>query len=310
MDLKQAYPTMVENPRIPVHSDAGSQQTGVFIQIGRYLELVRFSHTAFALPFALASLFWASAGWPSLRILGWVLLAMITCRNAAMAFNRLVDRRIDAANPRTKGRHLPAGLLKPGPVWVFFGVNAALFIFAAWSLNPLAFMLSGPTLALVCFYSLTKRFTWACHLFLGVAIGISPLGAWVAATGSLDLRPALLGLSLALWIGGFDIIYATQDEEFDRKVGLRSLVVRLGTRGALKAALVLHGLMIAALVGMEILFPLGLGFRIALAVTAGLLVYLHFFRTSASLDSMNRDFFLANAAISCVLLVGIVVASI
>jgi 4-hydroxybenzoate polyprenyltransferase len=274
-------------------------------KISQYLSLVRFSHTLFALPFALASMFWAAQGFPSARIFALILLCMVFCRNAAMAFNRLVDASFDAENPRTARRHIPAGILSRRGVLAFFLVNAALFVVCTAFLNPLAFALSIPALIAVCFYSLTKRFTSWSHLYLGLAIGISPVGAWVAVQGRFGLEAILLCLSLLFWIAGFDIIYATQDEAFDRKAGLNSVAVRFGNAGALRVSRFLHGLMLLCLFALEVHFGLGWPFRAALAITAGLLTYLHFFRRSASLDDLNQDFFQANIAISLVLCAGI-----
>jgi 4-hydroxybenzoate polyprenyltransferase len=277
----------------------------VFTKIRHFLALVRFSHTLFALPFALASLLWASKGWPTLRVFALVMLCMVTCRNAAMAFNRLADAAIDARNPRTARRHLPAGLLGRGEVALFFAVNSLMFLAATWFLNALAFFLAVPALFAVCFYSVTKRFTSWSHLFLGAAIGISPAGAWIAARGTLDLEPVLLSVSLLLWIAGFDIIYAAQDEAFDRTSGLNSLVVRFGRKGALRISLILHTLFISLLIVMQFLFEMGWPFGIAIALAAALIGYLHLFRRSDSLDSLNQDFFLANILISLVIFVGL-----
>lgn len=273
--------------------------------IRHFLGLVRFSHTFFAMPFALASMLWASQGWPGWRIFGLVILCMVLCRNAAMAFNRLVDADVDAQNPRTIRRHLPSGILNRKEVVLFFAANAILFVAATAFINRLAFALAFPALIAVCFYSLTKRFTSWSHLFLGLAIGISPVGAWIAVRGSFGGEAILLCLSLLFWIAGFDIIYATQDQEFDSKAGLHSLVVRFGISGALRISMFLHIIMLACLIAIEALFHLGLPFRIALVVVAGLLAYLHVFRRSASLDGLNQDFFWANIAVSCVVFLGI-----
>ncbi len=270
-----------------------------------YLSLVRFSHTLFALPFALAALFLAARGWPGTRVFLLVVLCMVFARNAAMAFNRLVDADYDARNPRTAARHLPAGILSRGGVTMFLGMNAALFVGATWFLNPLAFALSVPALIAVCFYSLTKRFTHWSHLWLGLAIGISPVGAWIAVTGAFAPEPLLLCLVLLLWIAGFDIIYASQDEAFDRGAGLHSVVVRFGREGALRISMLLHAAMLAVLLLFEFLFRQGWPFQIALAATAGGIAYLHFFRRGDSLDGLNQDFFLANAIISLVIFAGL-----
>jgi 4-hydroxybenzoate polyprenyltransferase len=270
-----------------------------------YLGLVRFSHTLFAMPFALASMVWAAQGLPSLRVFLLIVLCMVTCRNAAMAFNRLVDADVDKENPRTARRHIPAGILSRTQVMVFLVLNAGVFVAATRFVNPLAFALSIPTLIAVCGYSLTKRFTSLSHFFLGLAIGISPVGAWIAVRGGFAWEPIALCLALLLWIGGFDIIYATQDHEFDRKRGLHSLVVKLGVNGALAVSKASHAAMWAALAGLGWYGGLGGAYWVSLAVVAGMLLYLHLFRRSASLDSLNQDFFLANIAVSLCIMLGI-----
>lgn len=274
-------------------------------KLRHYLSLVRFSHTLFALPFALAAMLWAQGGIPPLRVWLLVLLCMATARNAAMAFNRLADAAYDARNPRTARRHIPAGVLSRGGVLAFFLVNAGIFVTLAGLLNRLAFALSLPALAAVCFYSLTKRFTTWSHLFLGLAIGISPVGAWIAVRGSFGGEAILLCLTLMFWIAGFDVIYATQDEDFDRAAGLHSIPARFGRKGALRLSLALHAVMLAFAVLLEALYGLGWPFRAALAVMALLLAYLHLFRRGDSLDGLNQDFFLANIAVSLVIFCGV-----
>jgi 4-hydroxybenzoate polyprenyltransferase len=275
------------------------------VSLTHYLGLVRFSHTLFALPFALASMFWAARGLPTFRNVLLIVVCMVTCRNAAMAFNRLVDADLDKDNPRTARRHLPAGILSRKQVLIFLLLNAAVFMLATYYINLLAFALSVPALAAVCGYSLTKRFTSFSHFFLGLAIGISPVGAWIAVRGGFTWEPILLCVALLLWIAGFDIIYATQDHEFDRARGLHSMVVRLGVPGALGIAKVAHAAMWLVLAGLGWLGGLGLAYQISLGVVAILLIYLHAFRRSASLDSLNQDFFLANIAVSLCVLAGI-----
>jgi 4-hydroxybenzoate polyprenyltransferase len=275
------------------------------LNLKHYLGLVRFSHTLFAMPFALASMVWAAHGLPSARIFFLIVVCMVTCRNAAMAFNRLIDADIDKDNPRTARRHIPAGVLSRGNVIAFLIANCAVFIAATWFINALAFILAVPALIAVCGYSVTKRFTSLSHYFLGLAIGISPVGAWIAVRGVFGLEPILLCVALLLWIGGFDIIYATQDHEFDRKRGLHSLVVRFGVNGALAISKLSHLAMWAVLLGLGWYGRLGIPYAISLAVVAAMLLYLHLFRKSASLDSMNQDFFLANIAVSLCVMVGI-----
>jgi 4-hydroxybenzoate polyprenyltransferase len=283
-----------------------------------YLSLVRFSHTLFALPFALASMLWAADGLPGWRVFGLILVCMVTCRNTAMAFNRLVDAGFDKDNPRTARRHIPAGILSRAQVSAFLIANAVVFVVAAFFVNRLAFALSLPTLLAVCGYSLTKRFTSLSHFALGLAIGISPVGAWIAVRGQAmaydlarfrwpegSLVPFLLCVSLLLWIGGFDIIYATQDHEFDKARGLHSLVVRLGVKGALAVSKAAHLAMWFCLAALGWLGGLGPAYAVCLALIAALLLYVHLFRRSASLDSLNQDFFLANIAVSVLVLIGI-----
>lgn len=277
----------------------------LYNHLGNYLSLVRFSHTLFAMPFALASMLWAAQGLPTLRTFLLIVVCMVTCRNAAMAFNRLVDADVDKDNPRTARRHIPAGILSRTEVLAFLIGNAMVFIGATYFINLLAFVLSMPTLVAVCGYSLTKRFTSLSHFFLGLAIGISPVGAWIAVRGELSWQPILLFLALLLWIAGFDIIYATQDHEFDRDRGLHSMVVRLGVPGALMVSRAAHALMWIILLGLGWLGGLGWAYQASLAVVAVLLLYLHVFRRSASLDSLNQDFFLANIAVSLCVLAGI-----
>lgn len=274
-------------------------------RIRHYFALVRFSHTLFAMPFALASMVWAAGGLPSARVFALIVACMVTCRNAAMAFNRLVDAEFDKENPRTAKRHIPAGILSRGQVVAFFVLNAAGFVLAAAFINPLCFALSVPALVAVCGYSLTKRFTSWSHFFLGLAIGISPVGAWIAVRGGFSWEPLLLCLALLLWIAGFDIIYATQDHAFDKGKGLHSMVVRHGVPGALRISRLSHLAMWLVLLFLGWRGGLGLPFQVSLAVVAVLLLYVHIFRKSASLDALNQDFFLANIAVSICVMVGI-----
>src|SRR5436305_3895132 len=214
--------------------------------LSRFLRLIRFSHTIFALPFALGALVVAANGRPSGRTLLLVLVCMVCARTAAMLFNRFVDWSLDQRNPRTAARHL---LLPKSVVLVALIVSSAAFLTAASAINRLTFVLSPLALAIVFFYSLTKRFTAATHFFLGLALAVSPIGAWIAQRGDVDLAPFVLAIGVICWVAGFDLIYAIQDFDFDRREGIRSLVVRLGIAHSLRLAQLLHLLLLIALVG-------------------------------------------------------------
>lgn len=275
-------------------------------QFANYLGLVRFSHTIFALPFALAAMFLAAMGWPPLRVFLLILAAMVTARNAAMGFNRLVDARIDAKNPRTAGRHLPAGKLSRRGVIVFVAANSFLFCAAAYALNPLAFALSIPTLALIFSYSFAKRFTAACHFILGLCLAISPVGAWIAVRGLVEPTPGLLALALLLWVSGFDMIYATLDVEFDRREGLFSFPARLGIPATLALAAALHAAMVGALLFFGFFEGMNRLYFVGVAAIAAVIAWEHWQARRLDPVSVNRAFFNANAAVSLIFL-GVVV---
>lgn len=273
-------------------------------RIRLWLDLVRFSHTVFALPFALAGLLVGSGGWPTLRVLLLVLLCMATARNAAMAWNRLVDRDIDAANPRTAKRHLPAGLVTPRAVVLFTFANAALFVLGAWLLNPLCFALSPVALALVLGYSHVKRFSALCHVVLGLSIGISPVAAGLAASGQFLTSCLWLSAALWSWIAGFDIVYSTQDTEFDRERNLHSIPALLGERGSLLVAGALHLLVAPALFAAGFAAGWGLPWHLVVVAVAALLLRTHLRRSSRDLD-MQSSFFRLNAVVSVLVLAGV-----
>jgi 4-hydroxybenzoate polyprenyltransferase len=266
------------------------------------LRMIRFEHTVFALPFAVLSLLVASDGRPRPGTVGWILLAMVGARSTAMAFNRLADQRLDALNPRTAGRELPAGRLRRGPVIAFTVGMALLFVLAAARLNRLCLMLSPAALVVICGYSFTKRFTPASHAVLGLGLAIAPVGAWLAVRGRFDAFPLLLGGAVLCWVAGFDIIYACQDTAFDRSHGLHSLSARVGDRGALWVARVAHvvavGLLGVAIrgVGMGALAWSGL------AVVAGLLAYEHWLVRGGDLTHIDRAFFTVNSYVGLALL--------
>jgi 4-hydroxybenzoate polyprenyltransferase len=263
----------------------------------RFLRLVRFSHTIFALPFALGALLVAAKGRPSLRVFGLVLLCMVLARTAAMLFNRLSDWSLDQRNPRTATRHL---LIEKPLAWLLLGVNSVGFLAASAAINRATALLSPVALAIVFFYSLTKRFTGLTHFFLGLALAVAPAGAWIAQTGRLEWPPVVLGIGIMCWVAGFDIIYATQDVEFDRREGLRSLVVRCGVAASLRLAQWLHLLMFAAVVAFGLVAKLGIAYFAAMPLIAGALVYEHRSARKLDLAGINRAFFQSNAFVSVV----------
>ncbi|MBI3909378.1 MAG: UbiA family prenyltransferase [Armatimonadetes bacterium] len=266
------------------------------------LEMIKFEHTVFALPFALIGMLLAADGWPSGRVVGWILVAMVGARSSAMAFNRLVDREIDRRNPRTAGRALPAGLLTPTQVWLFVAATTALFLLAAAQLNRLALALAPVALAIIWGYSFTKRFTTLSHLILGFALGIAPSAAWIAVRGSLALPPLLLTAAVMGWVGGFDIIYSLQDEAFDRRHRLRSLPAHLGAARALLLSRLLHLGTIGILLWLPQWITLGGWYTLGVGVTAALLAYEHALVKPDDLSRVNAAFFTVNGFISIGLL--------
>lgn len=276
---------------------------GVLRNIAVTLEMIKWEHSVFALPFALAGAMLAAGGLPSGRQLLWIIVAMVSARSAAMAFNRLVDASLDAANPRTRSRALPAGLLSPQFVAVFVVLSSLLLVFAAWKLNPLAFLLSPAALAIVLLYSFTKRFTRWSHLVLGFALGIAPAAAWIAVRGSLDPRILLLTAAVTCWVAGFDVLYACQDYDFDSASGLYSIPRFLGIRRALVVARSLHAIMLLLLVTVAHAFGLGRIAMAGIAIVGLLLAYEHSLVAPDDLSKMNAAFFTANGIISIVLFV-------
>lgn len=276
-------------------------------KIQNFLELVKFAHTIFALPFALAAMLVAARGFPKVEIFGWILLAMIGARTAAMGFNRIVDREIDARNPRTQNREIPAGKVSVGQASALVIISALAFVFAAWQLNFLAFVLSFPTLGALFFYSYCKRFTHWAHFVLGLCLGIAPAGAWVAVTGKLELAPCILVVAVMFWVAGFDVIYATMDDEFDRKNGIHSLVQTLGIAKALDAARFFHAVFIALLVAFGLLAfgantTSSTRFLVGVALIALFLVYEHRIVKAQDLRRVNAAFFTVNGVISVMFL--------
>jgi 4-hydroxybenzoate polyprenyltransferase len=271
--------------------------------IARFLRLIRFSHTIFALPFALGALVVAANGWPSLRVLFLVVLCMVFARTAAMLFNRLVDWSLDQRNPRTASRHL---LVSKSVAVVLLVLSSTGFTIAAAAINWLTFILAPVALALIFFYSVTKRFTSATHFFLGLALAIAPFGAWIAQTARIDLAPVILGSGVICWVAGFDLIYATQDYDFDRREGIRSLVVKLGITRSLRLAQLLHLLTLVALIGFGIVAKLGQVYYWSMPLIAAALVYEHKIE-KRDLAGINRAFFQTNAFVSAVFLLAVCV---
>jgi 4-hydroxybenzoate polyprenyltransferase len=267
------------------------------------LEMIKWEHSVFALPFALCGAMLAAGGFPTVHQLIWIVVAMVAARSAAMAFNRLADASIDAANPRTRTRALPAGQLSPLFVATFVIVSSAIFVIAAAQLNRLALWLSPVALAVLLLYSYTKRFTRWSHLVLGFALGIAPSAAWIAVRGSLDLRILLLTAAVTFWVGGFDVLYACQDFDFDRDAGLHSIPRYVGIRRALWVARAFHMIMLALLIALLWSFGLGKLAIVGVAVVAALLAYEHSLVTPDDLSKLNAAFFTMNGVISVLFLV-------
>ena len=289
----------------------------MFLVIKKWASFVRFSHTVFALPFALAAMLVAARdqrGWPGWKIFGLILAAMVCARTCAMAFNRIVDRKFDALNPRTKNRHLPAGQISLASAVFLCALSAAGTVAASYFLNPLCFYLSPIAVVAVCFYSLTKRFTDYTHVFLGLALALAPVGAWLAVKGASISTPEILqvtvlSLAVIVWLVGFDIIYALQDYEFDRSHGLRSLVVAWGPANALSAAFLAHMVMCGLLLAFGLLAfgPRCFAYLIGWLMILICLVLEHWIARRRSLNWINVAFFKLNAIVGVVFLVVVAV---
>jgi 4-hydroxybenzoate polyprenyltransferase len=262
-------------------------------RIRTYGSFVRFSHSVFALPFALAgALLAAHENRPSsvAPIIGWILLAMVAARSAAMGFNRLADARIDALNPRTANRELPRGAMTRREAAVFVFIASIVFIYAAWRLNPVCFALSPVALAIVFWYSLAKRYTTWTQLFLGLAMAVAPVGGWLAMGGRGGWQPWLLALAIGAWVGGFDVLYACQDLDFDRRHGLRSIPVRFGVSASLVISRLMHVVAVVCLVALGFIVPLGALYFGGVAIVAALLVYEQSLVRADDLSQVKRAF--------------------
>src|ERR1700736_3868699 len=278
-------------------------------RIRTVLEMIKFEHSVFALPFALTGALLAARathqpprGWPTLRQIVWIIVAMVAARSAAMTLNRIVDLRYDRENPRTRQRALATGALSLSFAWMFTVIAAAVFLIAAWQLNRLALELAPLALAILFFYSFTKRFTNWSHLFLGFALGISPAAAWIAVTGGLDLRILILCAAVTLWVGGFDVLYACQDIDYDRRAGLFSVPKRFGIARALSIARAMHVGVVVLLAWLAASFALPWPAWLGIAVVAVLLAYEHSLVTADDLSKLDAAFFAVNGYISLLFL--------
>src|SRR5271168_882033 len=279
-------------------------------RIKTVLEMIKFEHSVFALPFALTGALLAArathqtpSGWPTIRQILWVIVAMVAARSAAMTVNRIADIRYDRENPRTQQRALATGALSVQFAWLFTMAAVAIFFVAAWQLNPLAFKLAPLALGILFFYSFTKRFTHWSHLFLGFALGISPAAAWIAITGGLDLRMLILCAAVTLWVGGFDVLYACQDIEYDRSAGLFSVPKKFGIANALRIARMMHLCVVALLSWLAFSFGLPWPAWLGIAVVTALLAYEHSLVKADDLSKLDAAFFAMNGYISMSFLV-------
>ncbi|GBE36403.1 4-hydroxybenzoate octaprenyltransferase [bacterium BMS3Bbin07] len=268
-----------------------------------YLRMIKFSHSVFALPFAFTSALLAAGGIPSWNKIFWITVAMVGGRSAAMGINRVIDRKVDALNPRTSGREIPAGTIKTAEAVVFIIVSTLIFLYAAYRLNPLCLKLSPLALAVFVLYPYTKRFTWLSHIVLGIAIAGAPVGAWIALRGTLDMEILPLALSVVFWLAGFDVLYALQDVDFDKKSGLRSIPQRFGVRRALFLARTFHILTWMLLLVTATIFDLGILFHAGLILVGVLLVHEHRLVKEDDLSRLNMAFFNMNGYISLTVLV-------
>jgi 4-hydroxybenzoate polyprenyltransferase len=270
-----------------------------------FLDAIKFEHTVFALPFAYIAMVLAAGGWPGIHVVLWVTLAMIGGRTLAMAMNRLVDHALDAANPRTAGRHLPTGLLRPGQVALAATASGALLLVAAWRLNPLCLALAPLAAVFLIGYSYTKRFTWWSHWILGFTDGIAAAGGWIAVRAAFDPPVLVLWFALTVWIAGFDLIYACQDVAFDRAAGLHSVPARFGIAAALRVARVCHVLTVLAFATLGAMTGLGVLYWVGVLVVAGLFVYEHSLVSPGDLSRLDVAFFNVNGYIAVILFVAV-----
>ncbi|WP_258360292.1 UbiA-like polyprenyltransferase [Moorella sulfitireducens (nom. illeg.)] len=268
-----------------------------------FLEMIKFEHTIFALPFAYLGAFLAAGGRPSPAQLGWITLAMVGARTAAMSLNRLIDRHIDALNPRTAGRALPRGLLSVAEVWLYTLLSFGLLFYAALQLNWLCVKLLPIAVFILVIYSYTKRWTWACHLVLGLADALAPVGAWVAMRAAVEMPAVVLGLGMGSWVAGFDIIYACQDYDFDRQHRIHSIPARFGKARALIVARGLHAFAVLMLAGVGLLLHLGTIYFLGVILAAAILTYEHRIVSPEDLSRLNLAFLNLNGYLSVLMFV-------
>lgn len=274
----------------------------IFERINTYGKLVMFSHTLFSLPFALIALMIAADGFPSARVFFWIMVCLFAGRNGANALNRWVDQKYDALNPRTQNRHMPQGKVKPYEVFLITAICYIIFVFGAYQINTICFILSPVALALFTLYSFTKRFTWLCHVVLGITCAGAPVGAWLAVTGSIEWIPLLLGAVVTLWVSGFDIIYGTQDIDFDRNIGLFSIPARFGLKHALLIARGFHFIMWSLLFAVGTLASLNVIYYIGVLISGLLLLLEHGIIDPKHRRKMNFAAYHINQIISMLLL--------
>lgn len=272
--------------------------SGSLQKIRIFMEMIKFSHTVFALPFAFTGAVLAAGGLPTLYRIFWIVMAMVGARTAAMGLNRVIDAEIDAENPRTRSRAIPAGLIGKGGVAVFILLALALMLYAAYRLNTLCLYLSPVAIFFLLLYSYCKRFTSLAHIVLGICLAGAPVGAWIAIRGSVGLPAVLLGLAVLFWVAGFDIFYALQDLEFDRQRGLHSIPVRLGVNGSLWIARLFHTVMVALLLLLGFQLGLGAWYGFGLAAVAGMLLYEHWLLRGGDLEKIDAAFLNMNGYIS------------
>jgi 4-hydroxybenzoate polyprenyltransferase len=277
-------------------------------KIATLLEMIKFEHTVFAMPFALMGAFLAQRGLPEINVFLWVVLAMVGARTCAMGFNRIADRRFDAANPRTADRALPAGQVSLFESWLMVVLAGILFFFACFMLNPLALKMAPVALSLTLFYSLTKRFTWLCHVVLGIALAFSPLGGWVAVAASFQNYPWELSLGVLFWVAGFDCVYACLDADFDRTAGLFSMPAIFGRRNGFRIAVTFHALAFFLFTLTGIRMGLNLWYYVGILVTGSALFYQHLIVNPKDLSRIQQSFFSMNGLIALTLFLATCIA--